>query len=536
VKIKMKKQIKQLALFFCTLILLGNISFASADTASDTDTLLNWAESNYPTYFPTHQTTQSITPWLFRFYPDTNVYAGVNTNNNGVYVFGGPWGNVNPTYIDSLSNLLTTTNSGKLTDIISIVIGNNGLTGRAFALKADGTVWGWGDNHFGELGDGTKVDQLAPVQVVGLTGVTSVVSEASTTIVLKNDGTVWGWGSNAGGNLGDGTYIRHSTPAQINGLTDVTSIGKTNLASGLNHNGFHAIEQNGTLWVWGCQANDILDHTNYYTCPDSPHLPTQISEFPEVIDFKSRAVGVGGTSNSYFVLKRDGTVWAWGNNFFGQLGDGTNSNTFFGGEGENRDIPIPVIGLTGVKNIEIAETLAGMIVFALKEDGTVWAWGDNSGKQLGTGMTTVTVDSPTQVSGLSDITKIAVETFQRLALKNDGTVWVWGDNNINGAIGVEGILPSIKTQTPSQLVGLTNVIDIKTSFYLSYALKEDGTVWVWGTGKFKDGTPAQNFTPTQMCSLSGITDIAISHMNSLPYLLKNDGTVWKGYFDVCVQQ
>lgn len=97
---------KQLVLFFCTMIFLGNASLASADKASDTDKLLNWAESNYPQYFPAHQATQNTEPWLFRFYPETNAYVGVNTSNDGAYVFGGPWGDDNPTYIDSLSNLL----------------------------------------------------------------------------------------------------------------------------------------------------------------------------------------------------------------------------------------------------------------------------------------------------------------------------------------------------------------------------------------------------------------------------------------------
>ena len=104
----MKNPITQFILFFCTLILVGSINFASADTASDTEILFNWAENNYPQYFPSHQTTQNIEPWLFRFYPKTTIYAGVNTTDNGVYVLGGPWGSVNPTYIDSLSNLLLT--------------------------------------------------------------------------------------------------------------------------------------------------------------------------------------------------------------------------------------------------------------------------------------------------------------------------------------------------------------------------------------------------------------------------------------------
>ncbi len=104
----MKNLIKQFILFSCTLIFAGSIHCASADTTGDTEILFNWAESNYSQYFPSHQTTSSVEPWLFRFYPETNIYLGVNTTDNGVYVLGGPWRNVSPTYLDSLPNLLLT--------------------------------------------------------------------------------------------------------------------------------------------------------------------------------------------------------------------------------------------------------------------------------------------------------------------------------------------------------------------------------------------------------------------------------------------
>ena len=107
----MKYHLKQLVFSACTFILLGNIHFAAADTASDTEILLNWAENTYPQYFPNHQLTQNVDPWLFRFYPDTGIYAGVNKNDNYVYTLGGPWGNT-PTLIDSLPNLFALANSG----------------------------------------------------------------------------------------------------------------------------------------------------------------------------------------------------------------------------------------------------------------------------------------------------------------------------------------------------------------------------------------------------------------------------------------
>lgn len=107
----MKHPMKQLIMSVCTCLLLGNTHFAAADTASDTETLLNWAENTYPDYFPTHQATQNIDPWLYRFYPETGIYAGVNKTDNNVYALGGPWGDT-PALIDTLPNLVALAGSG----------------------------------------------------------------------------------------------------------------------------------------------------------------------------------------------------------------------------------------------------------------------------------------------------------------------------------------------------------------------------------------------------------------------------------------
>lgn len=88
----MKQRMKQLILSTCAFILFGNMQLAAADTASDTETLLNWAQNTYPHLFPGAKTTQSIEPWLYRYYPETQIYVGVKKSDNSVYVLGGPWG------------------------------------------------------------------------------------------------------------------------------------------------------------------------------------------------------------------------------------------------------------------------------------------------------------------------------------------------------------------------------------------------------------------------------------------------------------
>lgn len=106
----MKQHMKFLLASACILVLLGKANFAAADLAGDTERLLNWAETTFPQYFPSHQGTQSIEPWLFRFYPESQIYAGVNKSDNNVYVLGGAFGG-SPTQIDSLANLMAQVNN-----------------------------------------------------------------------------------------------------------------------------------------------------------------------------------------------------------------------------------------------------------------------------------------------------------------------------------------------------------------------------------------------------------------------------------------
>ena len=191
------------------------------------------------------------------------------------------------------------------------------------ALKSDGTVWAWGDNQYGQLGDGTNTHRYTPVQVSGLTSVAAIDSSDAHSLALKSDGTVWSWGDNQYGQLGNGTTTDSNIPLKVVNLTGVVAI-----SAGCNHS--LALKSNGTVWAWGRNDSDQL---GYSSSPPQQGYPRQVISL-------SDAVAIAGGTRHSLAVKSDGTVQTWGDNQYGQLGDGTIHT--------NRSTPVQVYGLTGV--------------------------------------------------------------------------------------------------------------------------------------------------------------------------------------------
>ena len=204
------------------------------------------------------------------------------------------------------SNTTTTTSGGTTEPPFETTPMIASQSGHTVALKADGTVWAWGYNGYGQLGDGTIIERYTPVQVIGLSNVISITAGSHHTVALKSDGTVWAWGYNGYGQLGDGTTIERHTPVQVVDLSNVISI------TAINYDTF-ALKSDGTVWAWGDNGYGQLgDGTN-----TRRYTPVQVISLTNVISIMPAGA-----------LKSDGTVWTWGNNNVGQLGDGTTTNRY----------------------------------------------------------------------------------------------------------------------------------------------------------------------------------------------------------------
>jgi alpha-tubulin suppressor-like RCC1 family protein len=340
-------------------------------------------------------------------------------------------------------------------------------------LKSDGTVWAWGYNNCpvgsgpcGKIGDGTTTERDIPVQVHGpgnigyLTSITAIMGGEHTNYALKSDGVLWAWGGNFVGQLGDGTYTNKATPVQVSGLTSVTSLGGR---------GYHslAVKSDGTIWAWGWNERGQLGHdTSATPCP-SPFSGT-CSNIPVQVVGISNPLAVTGGGFFSLALMPDHTLKAWGANEFGQLGDGSYTDS------------LSPVNVSNVLSNVVQVSAGWKHAVARTATGEVWTWGNNTEGAIGNGVTSTTgVNIPFQVPGFSNVLTVSGGDRFTAILKSDGTVWTWGDNTY-GQLG-DGTFTH--RPNPVQVVGLSNVILMSARDYHVLAVKSDGTVWAWGSGK-----------------------------------------------------
>ncbi len=303
----------------------------------------------------------------------------------------------------------------------------------SYIVKADGSLWAFGNNSHGELGDGTKTDRLTPVKIMD--DVKRPIAGWCFGLAIKNDNSLWSWGWNVDGELGDGTKTQRSTPKKI----------KENIVFA-EANGWsraHAIDVNGNLWAWGDnEYGNLGDGTTI-----DRYSPVKLAI--DNVTFTS-----GGPHSAAITANND--LYMWGNNSYGGLGDGTTTY---------RKTPIKV--KNGIKDV----ILPYCATIVLDTNGEVWSWGNNRYSQLGTG-NQIDYDKPQKI--LENITKLCEWEYGGFAINNNHELYAWGELDFLH-------WTTLGTFVQSPTVIMENVKDVKCAYNHALIMKTDGSLWGVGS-------------------------------------------------------
>ncbi|MDR2560491.1 MAG: Ig-like domain-containing protein [Holophagales bacterium] len=377
---------------------------------------------------------------------------------------------------------VTTVDGGKTdTCVVTVTGGTTSVPtaiaagdGHSLTIKDDGTLWAWGRNQYGQLGDGTQTNRNAPVQVGDDNNWETISAGHSHSLAIKQDGSLWGWGRNDQGQLGDGTQTNRNVPKKIGTDNDWKAV-----SAGYTHT--LAIKDDGSLWAWGQNRYDQLGNNAGGNWNDFSMEPIRVGT---ATNWKA----VSARNNHSFAIKNDDTLWAWGRNDSGQLGLGN------GGELDDFEkSPVQV----GTDKNWTAVTACEEHAVAIKSDGTLWAWGSNQSGQLGDG-TDIDRKAPVRVGEASDWAGVPAGWYHTLALRTGGsTLWAWGRNQY-GQLG-DGTTTTINA--PKQVGSANNWKAVVAGSTHTVALRADGTLWAWGYnqyGQLGDSTNTNSSIPVQV--------------------------------------
>jgi alpha-tubulin suppressor-like RCC1 family protein len=356
-------------------------------------------------------------------------------------------------------------------------------------LTEDGGVQCWGNNEYGQLGDGSTTNRLTPVDVAGLnSGIISISPGWQHTCALLKSGAVRCWGYNEYGQLGDGTDTTRLTPVEVTGLTS----GIVAIAAGQRQT--CALTETGSVKCWG---------------------DNKLTPF-EVPGLTAHAISIGVGQWHACVLVDGGGVKCWGYNGDGQLGNGTTKGSVS---------PTDVSGLTnGVAMIAVGNSHS----CALLESGSVKCWGDNIYGSLGDGTNTDSL-IPVTVSGLTSVMKIASSFYHTCTLLLNRSVKCWGDNG-RGQLGDS---TKINRYTPVDVIGLSSgVAAISVGGEHTCALLESGVLTCWGangSGQLGDGTTNDRWIPEiDPGKNSRATAIVAGHFHTCALTESGEVKCWGG--------
>lgn len=339
------------------------------------------------------------------------------------------------------------------------------------------TLWGWGENSTGQLGDGTAQDRSSPVQIGSLAswvGMGYFYSSQAGTLAITNDGVIHGAGNAQNSQFGI-KYFAGSDQLLSTMVPVASGIRAFTVQSASSST--YAVGLDGKLWGWGRSlylglGTDEGAGVGYVSTP--------------TILLSGTWLDVSAGPENGFALRSDGTIWATGRNAEGSLGQGNTTA---------RSIWVQVGSGTTWSAIATGNDTQ-VHVLALRTDGTMWSWGYNAQGQLGLRDVT-NRSSPVQIGTDTNWVQISAAYLQSAAIKSNGTLWTWGYNDV-GQLG-QGDL--VSRSSPTQVGALTNWKQVSVAYQNMYAIKTDGTLWAWGSatsGAIGDNAVVSRSSPVQI--------------------------------------
>jgi alpha-tubulin suppressor-like RCC1 family protein len=444
----------------------------------------SWAQQTAPVPIQADTRWQSVSASM-----------GINSHTVGVRSDGSLWAWGNNAQGRLGDGTTTTRNSpvriGEQTGWASAAAGN----AHTVALREDGSIWVWGDARSGQLGN-DFVPAHTPTHIQPGTGWLAVSAGQTHTAGIRDNGTLWAWGNNADSRLGDGTTTGRSSPVQIGEASNWTyvSAGDTHTV---------ALRADNTLWAWGSNANG---RTGLGAIGgNTTASPTQVQP-----GTTWRAVSAGGSHT--MAIAADGSLWGWGANASGQLGDTTNGL---------RSSPVRI---DGPSTDWLAVSAGGNHTIAVRTDGSIWVWGSGDHGRLGTG-NTAGVNTPTRIEGTStDWQTVSAGGSYTLAVRTGGTLWAWGWNG-DGRLG-DGT--TTDRHSPVQAGTATDWQTVSAGVVHSAGIRTDGSLWTWGENaegsRLGDGTTTGRNAPAQI--QPGTTWQTVSASWGHTAGIMQDGSLW----------
>ena len=296
----------------------------------------------------------------------------------------------------------------------------------SLALLADGSVWSWGENFHGELGDGSHTDHLTPMPVANLHQIVRIAAGDGFGLAVQADGSVWAWGINDVGQLGNGSRTDAATPVKLAAPTNVVQV-----AAGSAHS--LALRANGEVWAWGYnqsgQVGNGRDLSNQNPAGVVQPTPVRTTAPYGVVQIAA----AGNQSMAMRSATLGGAVFAWGQNTFGELGNGSTD-----------DSSTATLALRNAVTIGMGTSSS----YAVGTDGFVYAWGSNQCGSLGDGTAVAERHRPERIN-LTGVTQLDGGLYAAAAVRSDGTLWRWGLGSVSPCAGAVG--------SPVQVPGLTSV-------------------------------------------------------------------------------